>query len=317
LVGRIMTDDGATRAALVRLVHTLKGNCGFFGLIRLAKLCHELETQLVEIQEILSVDRSKLADAWRQVATLLRSLTSERAANMVEVDLGDFDGIREAIGAGHSNTELLERLSALELEPAERRLARIAEQAEALAARLGKPDLLVCVESNDVRLDAACWAPFWSAFTHVVRNAVDHGIESPEERSERGKSLGGVLTLRTRVEGATITVELSDDGRGVDWEKVAERARGARLPHQSRTELEAALFRDDISTRDSVNENSGRGAGLAAVYAVTRALGATTEVRSVPNVGTTFSFRVPTSAVTRPRSRVLSKSKSLKPLEVA
>jgi len=317
LVGRIMADDGATRAALVRLVHTLKGNCGFFGLIRLAKLCHELETQLVETQEILSVDRSKLADAWRQVATLLRSLTSERAANIVEVALGDCDGIREAIAAGHSRTELLERLSALELEPAERRLTRIAEQAQALAARLGKPELLVCVESNDVRLDAACWAPFWSVFTHVVRNAVDHGIESPEERSERGKSLGGVLTLRTMVEGAMITVELSDDGRGVDWEKVAERARGAGLPHHSRAELEGALFRDDISTRDSVNETSGRGAGLAAVYAVTRALGATTEVRSVPNAGTTFSFRVPTSAVTRPGSRVLSKTKSLKPLEVA
>jgi two-component system chemotaxis sensor kinase CheA len=317
LVRRILADDGATPAALMPVVHTLKGNCGFFGLVRLAKLCHELETQLVEMQEMASVDRSKLAEAWRQVATLLRSLTSERAANTVEVALADFDGVRDAIAAGHSKAELLERLSALELEPAERRLARIADQAHALAARLGKPELAVRVESNDVRLDAACWAPFWSAFFHVVRNAVDHGIESPDERIQSGKLPGGVLTLRTVVQGAAILVELADDGRGIDWEKLAQRAQSAGLPHKSRADLEAALFRHDISTKDGVNENSGRGAGLAAVHIVTKALGATAEVRSVASGGTTFSFRVPTSAVTRPRARVSAKGNSLKPLEVA
>jgi two-component system chemotaxis sensor kinase CheA len=317
LVRQIIAADGASPAALMRVVHTMKGSCGFFGLVRLAKLCHELETQLVETEEMPFLERSKLAQAWGQVATLLRSLTSERAENMVEVAITDFDGIRDAIAAGHSKTELLDRLSALELEPAERRLARIAEHARALATRLGKPKLAVCVESNGVRLDATCWAPFWSVFSHVVRNAVDHGIETPEERTESGKPAGGVLTVRTVLQGATILVELADDGRGIDWKKLAERARAAGLPHESRSELEAALFRDDISTKDSVNEISGRGAGLAAVRAVLRGLGASAEVRSVPSAGTTFSFRVPIAAVTRPRVRMPSNVSSLKPLEVA
>jgi chemotaxis protein histidine kinase CheA len=119
------------------------------------------------------------------------------------------------------------------------------------------------------------------------------------------------------VQGAAILVELADDGRGIDWEKLAQRAQSAGLPHKSRADLEAALFRHDISTKDGVNENSGRGAGLAAVHIVTKALGATAEVRSVASGGTTFSFRVPTSAVTRPRARVSAKGNSLKPLEVA
>lgn len=75
----------------------------------------------------------------------------------------------------------------IEREPAERRLARISEQAKALARRLGKGEIVVATESNDVRMDPNRWSPFWAAFAHMLRNALDHGLERPEERVALGK----------------------------------------------------------------------------------------------------------------------------------
>jgi hypothetical protein len=76
-------------------------------------------------------------------------------------------------------------------------LARVEEQAQAIARRLGKEPLRVDVDPRDLRLEPGRWAPFWSAFTHVIRNAVDHGLESSEDRAKADKPAEGVLRLAT------------------------------------------------------------------------------------------------------------------------
>jgi two-component system chemotaxis sensor kinase CheA len=147
-----------------------------------------------------------------------------------------------------------------------------------------------------VRLDHDRWAPFWGAFVHVVRNAVDHGLEDPETRAAIGKAIPRI-GLRTYeiVEGAAgqLILEISDDGRGIRWEAVAAKAAKVGLPHATRDDLAAALFAEGLSTRDAVTETSGRGVGLGAVREACAALGGRIEVESTSGVGTTFRFRFP------------------------
>ena len=90
-----------------------------------------------------------------------------------------------------------------------------------------------------------------------------------------------------------VVISLRDDGRGIDWNRVKEKARAAGLPHASREELVTALFADGLSTKDTADVVSGRGVGMGAVREAAAALGGLIEVTSEPNQGTTLTFRFP------------------------
>jgi two-component system, chemotaxis family, sensor kinase CheA len=130
----------------------------------------------------------------------------------------------------------------------------------------------------------------------LVRNAVDHGIEPPEERAALGKPREGVVRLRATQSGAEVVVSVEDDGRGVDVERVAARA-GRRL---SEADALGAIFDAGLSTAEEVTDVSGRGVGLDAVRAAVEELRGRVEVRSQPGRGTAFHISVPmTLAVLR------------------
>jgi two-component system chemotaxis sensor kinase CheA len=124
-----------------------------------------------------------------------------------------------------------------------------------------------------------------------VRNAVDHGIESPAERAGAGKPEHGRLDLATHAEGNTVVIELGDDGRGIDWDAVRARAQEAARPHVTRADLIAAILSDGISTRTEVSETSGRGVGLAALREACEELGRRIEIDSERGHGTRFRFK--------------------------
>jgi two-component system, chemotaxis family, sensor kinase CheA len=126
-----------------------------------------------------------------------------------------------------------------------------------------------------------------------LRNAVDHGLEPPAERAAQGKPEHGRLELATRVDGEEFVIEVTDDGRGINWPKLGLRAQAAGLPYETRADLEAALFHDGVSTADEVTELSGRGVGLAAVKEAVLALNGRIAVQSHPHKGATFIFRFP------------------------
>jgi two-component system chemotaxis sensor kinase CheA len=152
---------------------------------------------------------------------------------------------------------------------------------------------------KDVRFEAERWAPFWSAFIHVLRNALDHGVESPDQRLAAGKPAHGTLRLSMLIDGEHLTIDLSDDGRGVDWARVRAKAMDRGLPHASEQELINALFSDGLSTAETVSDVSGRGVGLSAVQQAAQHLKGSIQVLSTLGVGTTFRFRFPASEATR------------------
>ncbi len=284
-----------------RQIHTVKGTSGMFGFPRLTRLCHAMESRLAETGDApTEAERTRLAALWSWIATTVESMASEAPASTSGLCAADRARLRDLIIAGRPRVELLSLLASLDLEPTDRRLERLGEHARSLAPRLDKPAPTVRVESNGVRFEAARWAPFWSTLVHLVRNAMDHGVEPPAERLRAGKTAAGNLGLRTLREGRTVVVEVSDDGGGIDWDAVAARARRAGLPSDSQAQLEAALFHDGVSTKDGVSEYSGRGVGLGAVRAACVDLGGSVAITSVRGQGTVWRFQIPTPSSSGP-----------------
>lgn len=291
----LMVDDLESGALDVpterRLLHTVKGNAALFGLASVSELCHELEGALLQPDQRLSAhDREQLAARWRNTASQIAPLLGEASSDRVFVDVADATRLANAIERGGDTRDVARTLRSWLREPVRASFARIEDHARAVAERLGKSGLTVTIDDGDVRLDHQDWAPFWSALTHVVRNAIDHGIEPPSERKERGKTVGGELRLCASEHGGRLDIVVSDDGRGIDWDLVANKARARDLPHSSRAHLVEALFVDGFSTRDDVTTVSGRGIGMSAVRSAAARLGGQVHVESEPGAGTRIAF---------------------------
>jgi len=222
---------------------------------------------------------------------------------LVEVAYDELEELERAATVRTPHPEIARLLQRLKFERGIVRLRRVAEQAKGLAERIGKGGLEVEIDaSKDVRVPAERWAPFWSSFVHVVRNALDHGIEPAEARTAAGKPPHGKLRLATRVDGDTLEIEFADDGRGIDWPRVREKAKERGLPHTTEGDLVNALFSDGLSTAEAVSDISGRGVGMSAVRDAARKLGGGINVVSKRGAGTLVRFRFPLAELMRPVS---------------
>jgi hypothetical protein len=166
-------------------------------------------------------------------------------------------------------------------EPTRNPLNRLGIQAVRVAQQLRKP-ITVSTAENGLRLPATRFEDLWLSAVHMVRNAVDHGFESVDARLAADKDPTGTITLSTTMVGENLVIACNDDGGGVDWQRVADKARTRGLACSTHDELVDALFSDGLSTRDEVSDWSGRGVGLSAVKAAVTALGGSVRVASTP-----------------------------------
>ena len=295
-VGAIHKGDITDAVVLKRVIHTLKGNALLFGIGSVGELCHTMEARIVEDGVLPTTsERAELKAGWERLRSTMSSLLSDDELAKIELDPAEFEAVLRAVQRGEPRDKIARTILDWKLEPTTKRLARIAENAQAIARRLGKEPLRVDVDPRDLRLEPGRWAPFWSAFTHVIRNAVDHGLETAEERAKAGKPAEAVLRLATRVERDQFIIDVTDDGRGVDWKAVKQKASEKGLPHENEVELTEALFQDGLTTTSQVNEYSGRGIGMGAVRSACEARGGTVKVSSQPGQGTRVEFRFPRS----------------------
>jgi two-component system chemotaxis sensor kinase CheA len=291
----------ADKSQLLRSLHTLKGNCSIFGVDSVATVAHGLESSLAESGLPLSVEQAaELQSTWKAFAARVLQLSGTDTEPVVEVSYEELRELEASARAREPHPKLAALLARLTCERGSVRLRRVAEQAKSLAERLGKGKLEVEVEASpDVRFQPEHWAQFWSAFVHVVRNALDHGIEPPPMRLAAGKPELAKIKLVAAAEAEVLTIEISDDGRGIDWARVAEKAQSRGLPNQSEQDLVDALFCDGLSTAESVSELSGRGVGMSAVRHAASQLGGTVSVTSTRGVGTCVRFRFPIAEATK------------------
>jgi two-component system, chemotaxis family, sensor kinase CheA len=169
-----------------------------------------------------------------------------------------------------------------------------------LARSQGK-DVDLVIENADIGVDRSMLADVRDALVHLLRNAVDHGLESPEARQQLGKAATGRVRIRVRADGDMLHIEVEDDGRGIDPERLRAVAVSKRLISQAQaaalSEREAIdlIFRPGFSTREQVNEISGRGVGMDVVKRKVETLGGSVGVNSRQGRGTTIFLRLPQS----------------------
>jgi two-component system chemotaxis sensor kinase CheA len=297
LVNTVTGGKASDLAVVKRMLHTLKGNSAIFGLHSLSSICHELESQVIEQNEVPPASElARLRDRWEAMTASVDRLLGARR-NVIEIHETEHAVLEQSVRRGTTSAALLPMVHALKLEPAERRLEHFGEQVRRIAARLEKP-VEVQIDGQGLRVDPKPWAPFWSAFIHGVRNAVDHGLETAEERAALGKSSCGHVALRTYLRGDRFVVEIADDGRGVDWARVGLKATELGLPATTESQLRDALFRDGVSTAVRVTDISGRGVGMGALRAATEALGGLVELDTKAKQGTTLRMVFPKNAMT-------------------
>ncbi len=153
----------------------------------------------------------------------------------------------------------------------------------------------LAIEGADVEVDTAVVEQLRDPLLHMIRNAVDHGLESPEERRAAGKDPTGTITLRARHEAGSVVVQVADDGRGLDRGRILEKARAQGLAAESLTERELTelVVTPGFSTAAEVSAVSGRGVGLDVVRQAIEALRGSFGLESAPGEGCTATLRLP------------------------
>ncbi|MDR3390521.1 MAG: chemotaxis protein CheA [Sulfuriferula sp.] len=165
-----------------------------------------------------------------------------------------------------------------------------------VSKELGK-DIVLSISGAETELDKTVVEKIGDPLTHLVRNSMDHGIENAELRTERGKPAQGTVRLNAYHESGSIVIEVSDDGGGLNAERILAKAieKGVVAPTQSLTEQEIfkLIFEAGFSTADKVSNISGRGVGMDVVRRNIEALRGTIEITSQYTVGTTMRIRLP------------------------
>ncbi len=167
-----------------------------------------------------------------------------------------------------------------------------------LSSELGK-QVMVDLEGGDVELDREMIEMVRDPITHIIRNAIDHGIETPSDRLAKGKREIGLLSIAARQSGNTISIVISDDGRGLVESRIAEKAIATGLIKESerasmsREKTLQLIFEPGFSTAESVSSVSGRGVGLDVVRDNLERVGGSIKVTSTEGVGTLFTLQIP------------------------
>ena len=251
--------------------------------------------------EMAQID--ELSGLAHELSIEMQNLTSMADRFLVAAGLGareQFDLRYSARRIEREFLQLEERLVELRMVSLAQTFTRAARLAGRLARELGK-SVSVEVAGRDTQLDKAIVDRISDSIYHVLRNAIDHGIEMPDDRRLRSKNPRGKIKIEASLEGTRAIIAITDDGRGVDPEEVRARAREAALisddEELSEEETLRLLLRPGFSTADYVSAVSGRGVGLDAVERTMHELGGEVRMSSEKDKWTRFELAVPTTLV--------------------
>ena len=245
------------------------------------------------------VDIEKLDALMNQVSELIIAKNSL-------VSIGSQEGGNFQNQSFHEQIEYLERITTslhesvmkVRMVPIESVVNKFPRMIRDLSRTLNKK-MELCMTGEDTELDRTVVDQIGDPLQHLLRNSADHGLESAEVRKERGKPETGTINLNAFQEGNNVIIEVSDDGNGIDTEKVKEKAveRGLVTPEQaeklSQKEIIDFLFMPSFSMAKKITDISGRGVGLDVVKSNIEALGGDVEVKSKLGIGTKFVVRLP------------------------
>ena len=248
-----------------------------------------------KIRQTVRVDIEKLDGLMNLVAELV--INRARLAQIgVQSQTGVFN---ETIGElAQITTDLQSLVMKARMVPIDQVFNRFPRMVRDLARELNK-EINLEIEGADTELDRSVVDEIGDPLVHLLRNAADHGIESPEDRVRTGKPRAGTIKLAARHEGNQVVVELSDDGAGINFAKIRNKAvvKGMITEEEANSltdeESSKLLFKSGFSTADKVTDVSGRGVGLDVVASKIGALNGTVDLESVPGQGSIFVIKLP------------------------
>jgi len=234
-----------------------------------------------------------------QLINLVGELVITQA--MIEQRIGSLDPIvheRLLNSAGQlarNTRDLQEAVMSIRMMPMDYVFSRFPRMVRDLAGKLGKKVEFI-TRGAATELDKGLIERIVDPLTHLVRNSIDHGIETPEARRAANKSETGKLTLSAAHQGGNIVIEVTDDGGGLNRERILAKARQNGLPvsdAMSDAEVWQLIFAPGFSTAEVVTDVSGRGVGMDVVKRNITAMGGTVDIRSAPGYGTTITISLP------------------------
>jgi len=238
----------------------------------------------------------KLLDQLMNLAgelVLARNRVVQLSQKLMDEELGRSVQILSMI-----TTEMQETIMKTRMQPIGMVFNKFPRIVRDLSKALGKK-VNLHLEGTETELDRSIIEAIKDPLTHLVRNAIDHGIEPPEERVQIGKSAEGTLILRAYQEGGQVVIEIEDDGRGIDVEKIKRKAveKGFMTLEEaekaSEKELLSLIFKPGFSTAETVTQLSGRGVGMDVVKSNIEKLGGSIEINTVRGKGTTVKIKIP------------------------
>ncbi|UXU90733.1 MCP four helix bundle domain-containing protein [Burkholderia sp. S-53] len=288
--------DHSIVAALFRNMHTIKGNARTYSLQHLTNIVHEAEQAYESLRradggpewnrDALMDDLARVREAVDRYATI-NAVTLGRSGEPVQggadylmVERAHIsESLRVLDGADPANASdwqaardaVRRMLSQLGTQGIGDALGGVIESLPSLAAELGKPAPVVHIDSHGHRVRSEIGATLKNVFMHLLRNSIDHGIESSEERRAAGKAASGTIDIAVGVGGGELWFVLSDDGRGLALDRIRGIARergwidGDDATALSDEDVAELIFRPGFSTAHAVTEVSGRGVGMDAV----------------------------------------------------
>ena len=285
-----------------RRIHTFKGLLAQFSFYESPRRLHEVETALAvceawtQAAAVQALDSSPLMQALEADLAILRDGPEAEAApnRLIQFSRTARDLLADAT-ASPAIRELLQSLAMAGMIEVKSTLGLYSRGVAGLAARLEKRLAPLEVAGAEVFLPPERYNAFFRSLVHVFRNAVDHGLEAPDDRLAAGKPEEGRIICAVRSRRDQLEILISDDGAGIDRAQLAAKLADSGEDHERAAGLDLGelVFRLGLSSREEAGDTSGRGVGLAAVKHELDQLGGTVVVESRAGVGTSFVFRIP------------------------
>lgn len=309
----------ATINAIFRDVHTIKGSAQLFGFTQLGQLAHALETCLCAVRQgDIKLDHIRLnilLDCVEDMGKILAHIQVNHAENCHKNALAEMlPRLEKAFFAEHapkvsgasevsqSRKQLFVAYSGELMKTYRQSIGTVTSKfqsaARDFAKELGK-QIELHLEGDEMELDEKVAQAVNDPLMHIVRNAIDHGIETPDERQKLGKPEIGRITIRTYQEGDQLIIEIRDDGRGLNPEKIIAKAlkdksiTHASLARMTQREILHLIFLPGFSTVEKVTNVSGRGVGMDVVKTNIERIGGAVEIASQVSKGSTLWLKIP------------------------
>uniref|UniRef100_A0A7C3LSG5 histidine kinase n=1 Tax=Leptospirillum ferriphilum TaxID=178606 RepID=A0A7C3LSG5_9BACT len=256
-----------------------------------------------EADQTIRVETSRLDNVMNLVGELV--LGRNRLVRLSGEQRGDIDPehrlkeIAEAVAQlSRVTTDLQLAVIKTRMQPIRKVLGKFPRMVRDLSRKMGK-EVRLELAGEETELDKSVIEEIGDPLVHIIRNAIDHGLEMPDERTAGGKPAEGVVRIGAYQEGNSIVIEVSDDGKGIDVGRVREKAIEKKLisvadaERMSEGELVNLIFLPGFSTAEKVTDVSGRGVGMDVVRTNINKINGTVEVRTTQGSGSTFVIRLP------------------------